>query len=72
MVKRKRKALGLTRARRPKTGAYSRLLIGLSHEEKVEMELAATKVGLSLSRFIVESTLKATRCILSPSRGDFC
>ena len=71
MIKRKRKTLGSMRARRAKTGTYTRLLIGLSHEEKVEMDRAATKVGLSLSRFIVERTLKATRRILSQSGRDF-
>ena len=65
MVKRKRKASGWTRTRRTKTGAYKKLLVVLSDEEKVEMDHAAKKTGLSLSRFILERALKAARRVLS-------
>ena len=65
MVKHKRKASGWTRARRPKTGSYKKLLVVLSDKEKVEMDCAAKKAGLSLSRFILERALKAARRVLS-------
>ena len=65
MVKKKRKMTGSTRSRRPKTGENKRLLIQLSDEEKIQMEQAATKAGVSLSRYIVERALKAARKTLS-------
>ena len=65
MVQKKRKMTGSTRSRRPKTGVNKRLLIQLSDEEKIQMERAATKAGVSLSRYIVERALKAARKTLS-------
>ena len=65
MVKKKREMTGSTRSRRPKTGENKRLLIQLSDEEKIQMERAATKAGVSLSRYIVERALKAARKTLS-------
>ena len=65
MVQKKRKMTGSTRSRRPKTGENKRLLIQLSDEEKIQMERAATKAGVSLSRYIVERALKAARKTLS-------
>ena len=63
--KRKREAVDGTRAHRPRIGHNKRLLIQLTDQEKIEMEKAATKAGLSLSRFIVERALRAARNILS-------
>ena len=67
MVKKKRKrdVVDGTRAHRPRIGHNKRLLIQLTDQEKIEMEKAATKAGLSLSRFIVERALRAARNILS-------
>lgn len=63
--KRKRKVLDGTRAHRPRIGHSKRLLVQLTDQEKIEMEKAAAKAGLSLSRFIVERALKAARSILA-------
>jgi uncharacterized protein (DUF1778 family) len=56
---------GVSRARRPKTGNNKGMLILLSEEEKMSIEKAAAKEGISMSRFIVERALNAARRILS-------
>jgi len=65
MSKSKRKMLqGVSRARRPKTGINKGLLILLSEEEKMNIEKAAAKMGVSMSRFIVERALRAAGDVL--------
>jgi uncharacterized protein (DUF1778 family) len=70
MKKSRRKMLeGVSRARRPKTGINKGLLILLSEEEKMNIEKAAAKMGVSMSRFIVERALKAAGDVLDqPAR----
>lgn len=60
MIKRKRKMLpGISRARRTKTGKNRGMLILISDHEKMQIERAAAREGVSMSRFIVERALKA-------------
>ena len=56
---------GVSRARRPKTGGNKGMLILLNDEEKMNIERAAAKEGISMSRFIVERALNAARRVLS-------
>jgi uncharacterized protein (DUF1778 family) len=56
---------GVSRARRPKTGTNKGMLILLNEEEKMSIERAAAKEGISMSRFIVERALNAARRVLS-------
>jgi uncharacterized protein (DUF1778 family) len=63
--KKKSTSAGRNRARRPKTGENKGLLILLSTEEKHEIEKAAAKMGISMSRFVVERALRAARQLLS-------
>ena len=56
---------GVSRARRPKTGNNKGMLILLNEEEKMSIEKAAAKEGVSMSRFIVERALHAAKRILS-------
>ena len=56
---------GVSRARRPKTGNNRGMLILLSEEEKLNIEKAAAREGVSMSRFIVERALHAAKRILS-------
>ena len=66
MTKKKRKmSPGVSRARRPKTGNNKGMLILLDEEEKMSIEKAAAKEGVSMSRFIVERALNAAKRILS-------
>ena len=58
---------GVSRARRPKTGSNKGMLILLNDEEKMSIEKAAARVGVSMSRFIVERSLHAAKRILSKS-----
>ena len=59
------KSLGRNRARRPRTGENKRLGISLTQEEKVKIERAAAKAGLSMGRFIVERTLEEAERVLA-------
>ena len=52
-------------SRRPKTGNNKGMLILLSQEEKISIEKAAAKEGVSMSRFIVERALNAAKRVLS-------
>lgn len=62
MIKKKRKMLpGVLRARRTKTGKNRGMLILVSDEEKLQIERAAAREGVSMSRFIVERALKAAK-----------
>ena len=64
----KRKRLpGGTRSRRPKTGKNRGMLILLSEAEKMRIEKAAAKKGVSLNRFIVERAMRRAERILSRS-----
>jgi uncharacterized protein (DUF1778 family) len=66
MKKPKRKmSPGVSRARRPRTGTNKGMLILLSEEEKMNIEQAAAKEGISMSRFIVERALSAAKRVLS-------
>ena len=56
---------GVSRARRPRTGSNKGMLILLSDEEKMNIEKAAAKEGVSMSRFIVERALHAAKRVLS-------
>lgn len=58
---------GVSRARRPRTGSNKGMLILLSDEEKMNIEKAAAKEGISMSRFIVERALNAAKRVLSQS-----
>jgi hypothetical protein len=58
---------GVSRGRRPKTGQNKGMLILLTKEEKLHIEQAATKAGISMSRFIVERALQAAGSVLRPS-----
>lgn len=51
--------------RRPKTGNNRGMLILLNEEEKMSIEKAAAKEGVSMSRFIVERALHAAKRVLS-------
>ena len=62
-------SLGRKRARRPRTGDNKRLVINLSEEEKLKIEHAAEKAGLSMARFIVERTLEEADRVLSKSKS---
>ena len=65
MTKSKRKmSPGVSRARRPRTGKNRGVLILLSDEEKMNIEKAAARMGISMSRFIVERALQAAKRIL--------
>lgn len=66
--KHKPRSAGRTRARRPRTGNNKRMAIRLSEEEKLKIERAASKAGLSMGRFIVERTLAEAERILSESK----
>jgi len=62
VIKKKRKMLpGVLRARRTKTGKNRGMLILVSDEEKLQIERAAAREGVSMSRFIVERALKAAK-----------
>jgi len=64
----KRKRLpGGSRSRRPKTGKNRGMLILLDDAEKMRIEKAAAKKGVSLSRFIVERALRRAERVLSRS-----
>jgi hypothetical protein len=68
MKKPKRKmSPGVSRARRPKTGTNKGMLILLNEGEKISIEKAAAKEGVSMSRFIVERALNAAERVLSQS-----
>jgi len=56
---------GVSRPRRPKTGSNKGMLILLDEEEKMSIEKAAAKEGVSISRFIVERALNAAKRALS-------
>ena len=56
---------GFSRARRPKTGNNKGMLILLNEVEKMSIEKAAAKEGVSMSRFIVERALNAAKRVLS-------
>jgi len=60
---------GVSRARRPKTGKNKGMLILLTREEKLRIEHAAAEAGVSMSRFIVERSLKAAADIFSRPRS---
>jgi Protein of unknown function (DUF1778) len=55
----------VSRTRRPKTGNNKGMLILLNEEEKTNIEKAAAKEGVGMSRFIVERALNAARRVLS-------
>ena len=59
---------GRNRARRPRTGKSERMVINVSKEEKVRIERAAAKAGLSMARFIVERALRDADRVLSKPR----
>jgi uncharacterized protein (DUF1778 family) len=66
MSKGKRKMLGgVSRARRPKTGQNKGLLILVSQQEKMNIEKAAARAGVSMSRFIVETALHSANRVLA-------
>ncbi len=56
---------GVSRARRPKTGNNKGMLILLNEDEKMSIEKAAARQGVSMSRFIVERALNAAKRVLS-------
>ncbi|MFZ0797813.1 MAG: DUF1778 domain-containing protein [Terriglobales bacterium] len=56
---------GVSRSRRPKTGNNKGMLILLNEEEKMSIERAAAREGISMSRFIVERALNAAKRVLS-------
>jgi hypothetical protein len=56
---------GVSRAGRPKTGKNKGMLILLNKEERMSIEKAAAKEGVSMSRFIVERVLHAAKRVLS-------
>jgi uncharacterized protein (DUF1778 family) len=58
---------GVSRARRPKTGINRGMLILLNEDEKMSIERAAAKEGVSMSRFIVERALNAAKRVLTES-----
>ena len=60
---------GVSRARRPKTGKNKGMLILLTSEEKLHIEHAAAKAGVSMSRFIVERSLQAAADVLSQPKS---
>lgn len=71
MTKKKRKMLpGVSRARRTKTGKNRGMLILISDQEKLQVERAAAREGVSMSRFIVERALKAAERALEESRRN--
>jgi uncharacterized protein (DUF1778 family) len=61
---------GVSRARRPKTGKNKGMLILLTKEEKLHIEHAAAKAGVSMSRFIVERSLQAAADVLSTRKKE--
>jgi len=63
--KRKTVSSGVSRARRPRTGKNKGMLILLDDDEKMSIERAAAKEGISMSRFIIERALTAAKRILS-------
>ncbi len=67
MKKKKSKPLthGRARARRPKSGKNKGFLVTMSEEEKQELEKAAAKTGVSMSRFVVERALTAAYNVLN-------
>jgi uncharacterized protein (DUF1778 family) len=56
---------GVSRSRRPKTGNNKGMLILLNEDEKMNIEKAAAKEGVSMSRFVVERALNAAKRVLS-------
>jgi len=56
---------GGSRSSRPRTGKNKGMLILLSEEEKLSIEQAAAKKGISMNRFIVERALRAAQRVLS-------
>ena len=64
-AKRKTVSTGVSRARRPKTGKNKGMQILLAEEEKMWIEKAAAKEGISMSRFVVERALTAAKRVLS-------
>jgi hypothetical protein len=66
-VKEHKRLPGGSRSRRPKTGKNRRMLILLKEAEKMRIEKAAAKKGVSLSRFIVERALRRAERVLSRS-----
>jgi len=58
---------GVSRARRAKTGNNKGVLILISDAEKLEIEKAAARKGVSMSRFIVERALKTAKRVLAAS-----
>jgi hypothetical protein len=66
MKKPKRKmSPGVSRARRPRTGRNKGMLSLLSDDEKMNIEKAAEKMGISMSRFIVERALHSAKRIMA-------
>ena len=63
--KRKSVSTGVSRSRRPKTGRNKGMQILLAEEEKMWIEKAAAKEGISMSRFVVERALTAAKRVLS-------
>ncbi len=64
-AKRKNVSTGVSRSRRPKTGKNKGMQILIAEEEKMRIEKAAAKEGISMSRFIVERALSAANRVLS-------
>ena len=58
---------GVSRSRRPKTGNNRGMLILLNEDEKMSIERAAAKEGVSMSRYIVERALNAAKRVLTES-----
>jgi len=63
--KRTTASAGASRARRPRTGKNRGMLISIAEEEKMWIEQAAAKEGISMSRFVVERALSAAKRVLS-------
>jgi hypothetical protein len=58
-------SIGISRTLWPKTGNSKSLLILLNEKERMSIEKAAAREGISISRFIVERALNAAECVLS-------
>jgi len=61
---------GIHGLRRPKKGFTRQLNVWLSEEERNKLEKAATRAGLSVSRFVMETALRAANRMLAEPKGS--
>lgn len=59
---------GLSRSRRPKQGLSKQITFWVNEEEKARIEAAAKARGVSMSRFVMEESLKKAQKVLTEAK----